>query len=151
MNVYDAIRHHMEGGVPFARYVGVAITAVSDGKAAAMLEQRADTSNHIDTQHAGALFTLGETASGAAMAGAFADRLAALLPVAAQAKIAYLRPAKGRITAEASTNEPADDLRARLAADGKVRFAVDVTLFDDQRETVATMTVDWNVRERKHG
>lgn len=43
-----------------------------DGKASAQLAQRDDTTNHIKTQHAGAIFTLGEAASGAAMAATLA-------------------------------------------------------------------------------
>ncbi len=151
MELYEAVRHHLEAGVPFARYVGISIERIADGQAEAALDQRAETSNHIATQHAGALYTLGEAASGAAMTGAFAEQLGTLLPVAAEAKIAYVRPATGRITARASTNAPTDVLRAQLDDVGKVRFAVDVSLFNEADEPVATMTVDWSVRRRKNG
>lgn len=151
LDLYEAIRMQLAGGVPFVGHVGISVESVAAGKAIAAMKQRPQTSNHISTQHAGALFTLGETASGAAMAGTFADLLGELLPVAAEAKIAFLRPAKGRILATAATEVPVETLRARLAEDGKIRFLVNVALTDEAQEGVATMTVDWSVRRRKRG
>ncbi len=151
MDLFEAIRMHLAAGVPFAGHVGISVESVAAGRATSAMEQQPQTSNHIGTQHAGALFTLGETASGAAMAGAFADLLGELLPVAAEAKIAFLRPAKGRILAIAATEEPVEILRARLAEDGKIRFLIGVVLTDEAQEEVATMTVDWSVRRRKRG
>lgn len=71
MNPYDLIREQLGKAVPFANHVGVELIEVGDGIGVAALDQRPETSNHIQTQHAGAMFTLGEAASGAALAGAF--------------------------------------------------------------------------------
>ena len=83
MTLYETIRTQMTSTVPFARHAGVTITEVADGRAFARLPETPESVNHIGSQHAGALFTLGETASGAAMAGAFAQVLLAIRPVAA--------------------------------------------------------------------
>ena len=71
MTPYDMIKAQLGTIVPFQNYVGVELLELADGTASAQLEQRDETTNHIKTQHAGAMFTLGEAASGAAMAAAF--------------------------------------------------------------------------------
>ena len=145
MSPYDAIRAQLGTAVPFATHTGVELTEVGDGHALARLPQTDHSINHIQTQHAGALFTLGEAASGAAMAGALAPVLLTVRPVAAQAEIAYVAVARGTITAEAHTSEAGGALLSRLEAEGRVRFDVDVSLRDEAQETVATMRVGWHV------
>ncbi|NNK17011.1 MAG: DUF4442 domain-containing protein, partial [Sulfitobacter sp.] len=71
MNPYDMIKAHLDAAVPFARHVDVKLLEIGDGTASAELDQREEVSNHIQSMHAGAMFTLGEAASGAALAGAF--------------------------------------------------------------------------------
>ena len=145
MTPYDAIKAQMSAAVPFARHAGVELTEVADGHAVARLGQTETSVNHIGSQHAGALFTLGEAASGAAMAGALAPVLMGVRPVAARAEIAYTKVAKGTITAEAHTSEAGEALLARLEAEGRVQFGVDVTLRDEAGQQVATLTVAWHV------
>ena len=145
MDPYALIKTQLSAAVPFAAHVGVALDEVGPGTASATLDQSHSTSNHIATMHAGALFTLAEAASGAAMAGMFFERLAAVRPVAASATIDYMRPAKGLITADARIDASKDALLAALDADGKVRFAVSVTLRDGEGREVAAMRVDWHV------
>lgn len=145
MTPFDAIKAQLSAAVPFASYVGVALGEIGEGQATATLEQSHNTSNHIATMHAGALFTLAEAASGAAMAGMFVERLAGLRPVAASSTIAYVKPAKGLITAHAAVegNKPA--LFAALDAEGKVRFPVTIRMTDAAGREVAQMSVDWHL------
>jgi len=140
------IRSGMAEAVPFAKYVGVELLEVGDGSAKAQLVQRRELSNHIGTMHAAALFTLAETASGAAMTGAFIDMIAGLRPVAAEARAAYVKLARGTISCTATTSEPAEELRRRLRAEQKVVFDVRVDLVNESGQPVATMTIAWNVR-----
>ncbi len=60
----EIIRDQLNRSVPFASHTGIAIDEIRDGEAIASLEQSDVTINHIGTQHAGALFTLGQAASG---------------------------------------------------------------------------------------
>ncbi|ASJ91481.1 YiiD C-terminal domain-containing protein [Porphyrobacter sp. CACIAM 03H1] len=145
MTPFDALKAQLSVAVPFAAHVGVALQEIGAGTATATLDQSHSTSNHIATLHAGALFTLAEAASGAAMAGMFLERLAALRPVAASATIDYVKPARGAVTARASVDEGRDTLFAALDSEGKVRFAVTVRIEDAEGREVARMTVDWHV------
>ena len=65
----DSILAHLRTSVPFADHVGIELDTIDPGRAIARLPERLDSTNHIGSVHAGALFTLAEAASGAAMAG----------------------------------------------------------------------------------
>lgn len=146
MSPFEIIRDQLGQAVPFARHAGVELTHVEEGLARATLTQTAESINHIGTQHAGALFTLGETASGGAMAGIFADRILNVRPIAGEAQIRYARLAKGLITAEARVAGSREALIATLERDKKVAFDVTVTLTDAEAKEVATMRVSWTVK-----
>jgi len=148
-NLYEMIRGHLSSAVPFANTVGVELGEISDGKASATLEQRTETSNHIQTQHAGAMFTLGEAASGAAVAGALAPVILQSRPVAKEARIAYVKIAKGTLSAHAETSRPGAELLAELNSEGKVVFDVSVDIRDAEGDTVVEMTVAWHVKSLK--
>jgi acyl-coenzyme A thioesterase PaaI-like protein len=146
MTPYDMILKQLDSAVPFARHTGVTLLEIGDGTASAALDQSTETSNHIGSQHAGAMFTLGEAASGAAMAGALAPVILTLRPVAATAQIAYTKIAKGRLIARAKTSREGSELLKDLNANGKVAFDVSVDIQDAEGDTVVEMTVNWHVR-----
>ena len=87
---FPSLRGQLADAVPFARHAGVEITEIADGFAVAQLVQSQPLSNHLGSVHAGAIFTLGETASGAAMVGAFAQTATMIRPLATLANISYL-------------------------------------------------------------
>ncbi len=149
MNPYDMIKAHLGQAVPYAAHTGVELVEISDGVATARLEQRRETENHIEGQHAGAMFTLGEAASGAAVAGALAPVILDMRPVAANAQISYLKFAKGRLTATARTSQQGGALMDAIKADGKVAFDVMVDIRDASDETVVEMKVNWYVSPKR--
>lgn len=149
MTPYEMIRAHMSTAIPFATHVGVELLEIGDGTATAALDQRPETGNHIASQHAGAMFTLGEAASGAALGGALAPVLLEVRPVASGARISYVKIAKGRLTATAQTSTPGAELLATLKQTGKVTFCVDVDIRDAAGDTVVNMHVDWHVKGAK--
>ena len=145
----DMIRQQMAAAVPFANYCSISLTAMADGTANATLPSKPELLNHIGSQHAAALFALGETASGGAMAGAFATMLLDVRPVVSDAKIVYEKVAKGPIKADAVTGRPGAELRAALETEGKVSFPIAVTLTNDADEVVARMMVEWHVSRKR--
>jgi len=147
MDMFELIKEQTRSTVPFAAHAGVTVTHVADGEGAAELPQTDTSINHIGSQHAGALFTLGEAASGAAMAGAFAPVILEVRPIAGKASITYTKVAKGTITATARTQQPGAELLKALDADGKVAFDVDVAFMNEAGEPVAEMAVAWHVKK----
>lgn len=149
MTDFDLIAQGMTQAVPFAGHLGLEITHIAPGEATVRLPERAELTNHVGSQHAGALFTAAETASGAAFVGAFAERLGDVTPLARSAEVSYEKIAKGPIEAKAKLGVPAADALATLDADGKVVFPCEVELSDADGQRVATATVQWHVRLNK--
>jgi uncharacterized protein (TIGR00369 family) len=149
MTDFDAIAQGMTLAVPFAGHLGLEITSVAEGEAAVRLPERAELTNHVGSQHAGALFTAAETASGAAFVGAFAERMGDVTPLARSAEISYEKIARGAIEASARLGVPAAEALATLDAEGKVEFPCEVELADESGTRVATATVHWHVRLNK--
>lgn len=146
MTDFDLIAKGMSQAVPFAGYLGVEVIHVAEGEAVARLPERHELTNHVGSQHAGALFTVAEAASGAAFVGAFVERLGEVTPLARSAEISYEKIAKGAIDASAKLAVPAADALATLDAEGKVVFPCEVELTDSSGQRVATATVHWHVR-----
>ncbi len=147
MSIYEMIRDHMDKSVPFAKVTGVELVEVSPERGVAALKKRPEVENHIQTMHAGAMFTLGEAASGAALGGVLGDQLLAVRPVAADASIKYLKTGKTDLTATAVANRDAEAIRQELADVGKVVFDINVAIADAEGVTVAEMVVNWHVKK----
>jgi len=149
--IFDMIRSQMAKSVPFAAHAGVTLDRVEAGRAVASLPFRPECLNHVGTLHAAALFAVGETASGGAMAGAFAPVLTRIKPVASEARVRYLKAARGPVRAEAGLEgrDAAALLRA-LESDGKVVFPVAVRLIAAEGgEVLGEMTVEWHVSDKE--
>eukprot|EP01036_Dinobryon_divergens_P057988 gene57988-77383_t len=82
-----------------------------------------DSTGHVAD---GALFTLAETCSGAAMAGGFASVILSVRPVAAQVEFEVLRPASGLVHAQAKVAQAISPLKQTLRTAGKINFPVEV-------------------------
>jgi uncharacterized protein (TIGR00369 family) len=142
---FDSLRTQFAQAVPFARYAGVEIVEIADGLARTQLTQSEQLSNHIGSLHAGAIFTLAETASGAAMLGAFAEVATVIRPLATEAKISYLKLGRGTIRAQARTNIAGVTLRDQLREHGLVTFEVSVDVQDERDRVIAEVSVQWRV------
>jgi uncharacterized protein (TIGR00369 family) len=143
---FDLIAKGMSEAVPFAKFLNLEIAEVGASEATVVLPERPELVNHVGSQHAGALFTVAETASGAAFVGAFAERMGDVVPLARRAEISYDKIANGPITARARLGMPAADALAKLDAEGKVEFPCEVELSDAEGNAVAVATVGWHVR-----
>jgi acyl-coenzyme A thioesterase PaaI-like protein len=146
MTDFDLIAKGMTQAVPFAGHLELEITEVGEGEATVVLPDRPELKNHVGSQHAGALFTAAETASGAAFVGAFAERMADVTPLARSAEIAYEKIANGAITAKGTLGVDAAEALATLDAEGKVEFPCEVELTDGDGQRVAGATIHWHVR-----
>ena len=143
---YEAVRTGLQQAIPYNNHLGLEVVEVGDGRGVVRLPESDSLLNHVGSQHAGALFSAGEAASGAAFVGAFAERMGDIRPLARGARIDYLKLAKGPITATGMLSVQKADLLEQLDAEGKVEFRVAVDLADREGTSVAEMTVDWHVR-----
>lgn len=134
--------------VPMVKYLGLEIVEVGPGRGVVRLPDKPEILNHVKSQHAAGLFAAGETASGAAMTGALADKMAGMTPLAKGAEISYKRLGKGPITATATLSEDATEIGRRLDSDGKAEFEANIEMTDEAGTLVATMSVLWHVSKR---
>jgi uncharacterized protein (TIGR00369 family) len=149
VTAYETIRAGFRSAVPFAEHTGIEISEVGPGVGVAQLEDLAHVRNHIGSVHAGAVFTLGETASGVAMLGTFAEQASSLRPVTTEVAISYLKMARGKLTATARTVVPAEQLQSELADQGRASFDVAVSIANERGVTVAQLKVTWVVSTGK--
>jgi acyl-coenzyme A thioesterase PaaI-like protein len=144
---YGAIAAGMNQAIPFNGYVGLETVTVAPDHGVVKLPDAHNLHNHVGSQHAGALFTAGEAASGAAFVGAFAELMGGITPLAESAEIAYRKIARGEITATARFAADMEELRGELEREGRLRFPIEVELTDSDGTVVAEMTVNWYVRK----
>ena len=135
--------------LPLNRHLGIAVEGASGESGTCRLPERDELKNHVGTQHAGALFTVGEAASGACVLGALGERIAAATPLAKKATIEYKKPASGPILATAKLVEPIASVLDRLESAGRTVFDVAVSLTDTSGLVVAEMNVSWHLRKNK--
>ena len=147
--VYDRIKQQMMDTLPFVQLLGIKIDAIGPGTSEVSMPSDPKLNNHLGTSHAGALFTLAETASGAAMAGGFADLIMGLRPVAKESRIQYEKVAKGATRASGRVPGDIDALKATLKAEGKVAFPVEVEIVDAEGTLAAKVQVDWYLSEKR--
>lgn len=146
MTDFDAIAQGLRQAVPFVRTLGLEFVELSAERAVLRLPDDPAVHNHLGGPHAGALFTLGESATGAIVLGSFPDLLRTHTPLAHGAQIRYRALAIGPVTAEATLATPADQVRATLATQNKAQFDVHVLLRDAAHTLTAEMTVTWALR-----
>lgn len=143
----EQLKQMLSSVVPFNRHVGLEVLEVAPGHASVRLPEAPYLLNHVGTQHAAALYSAAEAASGGAVIGAFADRVGSITPLAREAQIKYLKPARGPITAEASIDGDIESISETLDGTGKVDFPVAVLLRDGSGVIVAKVTVGWHLRK----
>src|SRR4051794_30686423 len=147
-----AVMTGLPASVPFVRTLGIEVTDVreDDGVlvAEATLPDVEGQRNHVGGPHAGAMFTLGESASGAVVLAGFADLLDRATPLAVSAEIRYLRLARGAVRAVARISRPVAEVRAELADGRRPEFTVQVRLSTADGET-GHLDVVWTLRPHR--
>jgi len=132
--------------VPMARTLKLEFVETSAEKAVVSLPDQGEFHNHVGGPHAGAIFTLGETASGTIVLAAFGEQLARAVPLAVSAEIAYRKLAMGAVTATATLGRPAAEVVAELDAGGRPEFPVTIEIRRGDGAVTAEMKVVWTLR-----
>jgi acyl-coenzyme A thioesterase PaaI-like protein len=147
---FEALRSGLAQAIPYNGHLGLELVDVGPGLGVVKLPDAPQLHNHVGSQHAGALFSAGEFASGGAFVGTFYEQMGSITPLARSAEIDYRKLAKGEITATARLNgDGAGALIERLEAEGRVEFPIEVELADGDGQVVAAMTVHWHVRQNR--
>jgi acyl-coenzyme A thioesterase PaaI-like protein len=141
----ELIKTQMPASVPLVRTMNIDYLEVTETTAHLRLPDQLALHNHVGGLHAGAMFTLAESASGAVVLGAFSDLLDRAVPLAARAEIAYKKLALGDVDAVATLVDDPARVRAELDAGGLPQFDVTVEL-TARGQVTGTMTVRWALK-----
>ncbi|MEU2157061.1 DUF4442 domain-containing protein [Streptomyces sp. NPDC019396] len=132
--------------VPMARTLDLEFLESTAERAVVRMPDQADYHNHVGGPHAGAMFTLAESASGAIVIAAFGEQLSRAVPLAVKAEIGYKKLAMGVVTATATLGRPAAEVIAELDAGVRPEFPVEVAITREDGAVTGEMTVLWTLR-----
>ncbi|MFF5445358.1 DUF4442 domain-containing protein [Streptomyces sp. NPDC012888] len=132
--------------VPMVKTLNLAFDEITAERAVLRLPDQADFHNHIQGPHAGAMFTLAESASGAIVLAAFGDQLSRAVPLAVKAEIGYKKVAMGEVTATATLGRPAAEVVAELDAGGRPEFPVHVAIQRADEAVTGEMEITWTLK-----
>lgn len=136
----------MAATVPMVRTLNLEFPETTPDRAVVVLPDQADYHNHVGGPHAGAMFTLAESASGAIVLSAFGDQLHRAVPLAVRAEIGYRKLAMGPVTATAVLGRPAAEVVAELDAGKRPEFPVQVTIAREDGTVTGEMSIVWTLR-----
>ncbi|WP_406424800.1 DUF4442 domain-containing protein [Streptomyces sp. NBC_00842] len=132
--------------VPMARTLNLEFLETTSERAVVRMPDRADYHNHVGGPHAGAMFTLAESASGAIVLAAFGDQMSRAVPLAVKAEIGYKKLAMGVVTATAILGRPVAEVVAELDAGKRPEFPVAIEIRRADGAVTGEMTVVWTLR-----
>ncbi|MGP3976015.1 DUF4442 domain-containing protein [Streptomyces sp. 8N114] len=136
----------MRASVPMARTLDLEYLETSPERVVVSLPDQSAYHNHVGGPHAGAMFTLAESASGAVTMAAFFDQLSRAVPLPVRAEMDFKKLAKGVVTATAELGRPAADVVAELDKGQRPEFPVKVALRRADGAVTSEMTIVWTLR-----
>ncbi len=133
--------------MPFLQKLGLKIARVEKGKVRVELPFDTSNTNHLGTIHAGALYTLAETAGGLVITSAATS--ADVVGVAKSGFIKYKKPARGMIYVEEEV-DPAwvAEKFDQALNEGKADIPYTVHVRDENGDVVAEVEFVYHIRKR---
>ncbi|WP_017539839.1 MULTISPECIES: DUF4442 domain-containing protein [Nocardiopsis] len=147
----ETIKAGFLASVPFVRTLGLRFEELEPGRCVMRLPEEPAHHNHIGGPHAGAMFTLAESASGAIILSTFGDQLDRAVPLPTTATSTYEKIAMGEMTAEARLGRPREEVVAELDAGGRPEFPVEVELRTADGTVTGHVTVVWTLKPDRKG
>lgn len=141
-----SIGEMMPATVPMVRTLNLEFHETTPDRAVLSMPDQSAFHNHVGGPHAGAMFTLAESASGAIVLAAFGGQLSRAVPLAVRAEIGYTKLAMGPVTATAELGRPAAEVVAELDAGERPEFPVRVSITREDGAVTGEMTIVWTLR-----
>ena len=146
---FEAVEKGMPTLVPMVGTLNLEFQQLDERTAVMRLPDQQPYHNHIGGPHAGAMFTLGESASGALVLGNFADHLGAVTPLAVEANIAYKKIAMGPVLATAVMTRSVAEILAEMEGGTRPEFRVNITIATEDGTVTGEMHVLWTLKRNK--
>ncbi len=130
--------------VPFSKHIGI---ETSDQANQLILPFSDHVKNHLGTFHAGAQFSLMETASGEFLQQQFPELVGKVIPVLRKAEAKYKKPATSDLKSLASADEESlEKFSRQFQQKGRGIISVTVELIDEDGELTTSAVYEWFIR-----
>jgi hypothetical protein len=138
--------------IPLVATLGIVVEEVDldERRAVAFLPDRPEQRNHVGGPHAGAIFTMAETASGAVVQALFWDLFEVATPLIMNGQITYRALALGDMRGVATMRggpETLVDVRSEVLAGRRPEFFIDVEIKSATGITGALLT-HWTLKPK---
>ena len=132
--------------VPMVGTLNIEFLELDPQRVLLRLPDQPDYHNHIGGLHAGAMFTLAETATGALVLGNFGMHIARAVPLAVDGSIRYLKIARGPVYAEATMAETADEILGQLDGGQRPEWRIPVSLSTEDGTVTGESSFLWTLK-----
>jgi acyl-coenzyme A thioesterase PaaI-like protein len=152
MDLTKKIDENSRATIPLVATLGIVIEEVSLEKfrAVAFLPDRPEQRNHVGGPHAGAIFTMAETASGAVVQALFSDFFSVATPLIMNGEITYRALALGDMRGVATMRGGAaalEHVRGEVKEGRRPEFFIDVAI-ESESGTTGALVTHWTLKPR---
>lgn len=111
-----------------------------------MLKDQSSLHNHLETLHAGVLFSVAESSSGEYLLQTFSHLKMEIIPVIRKAEIKYSTPGKGAVYSNAELISPTvREVDEMLETKKRVVIRVRADVFNEEDQRLLTAHFEWFV------
>lgn len=135
--------------VPMTTTLGLSFEHLDLERCVMSLPDNPNYRNHVAGPHAGAMWTLAESASGALVFANFGDLMGEVTPFPVESTIRFLKVAFGPVTAVATLGEGAATAVDTMRSGTRPEFDVEIELSTgegDEKLVTGSMTVTWTLK-----
>ena len=145
MDFHDLVAQ-MPKAVPMVGTLNIEFLELDPQRVVLRLPDQPEYHNHIGGLHAGAMFTLAETATGAIVLGNFGNQLDRAVPLAVESTIRYKKIAMGPLYAEALMHDTPESIMARLEAGERPEWTIEVSLAMEDWTVTGEASFLWTLK-----
>lgn len=143
---FRTLVEQMPTAVPMVGTLNIEFLELSPQRVVLRLPDQRAYYNHIGGMHAGAMFTLAETATGAIVLGNFGKLADRAVPLAVESTIRYKKIARGPMYAEALMHDSPESIVATLDAGNRPEWRIDVSLATEDWTLTGQATFLWTLK-----
>ncbi|GAA2120487.1 DUF4442 domain-containing protein [Kitasatospora saccharophila] len=141
-----AIGELLTSTVPMVKTLQLEYLETTAERAVLRLPDLPEYRNHVGGPHAGAMFTLAESASGAVVLAAFGDQLGRAVPLPTVGEISFKKLARGVVTATATLGRPVAEVIAELDEGKRPEFPIIVEITREDGAVTGVLEIVWTLR-----
>jgi uncharacterized protein (TIGR00369 family) len=143
---FTTLVSQMPTAVPMVGTLNIEFLELAPQRVVLRLPDQPEYHNHIGGLHAGAMFTLAETATGAIVLGNFGMHMDRATPLAVESTIRYKRIAMGPMYAEALMHDTPESIMARLDAGERPEWRIEVSLATEDWTVTGEASFLWTLK-----